>query len=154
MKRIDKYEITSAELMPSIVVFSVDNATAVFCQSAFEQYLTPKTPYRVLYMNQSLDSLRFFPHALAKPVLLLVEEELEPSSEEKFLTVLKRQSCFKDVPYIIIRYTDEEVVPEGVPAPAAFVDIRKDKVNLLMAIGKILRIRRKDAEKWQRSLYK
>lgn len=173
MKPFGGYILTNEGLIPSIVVFAADNATAVFCQDTFEPYVTPETPYRVVYMKQSLESIRSFPYTLIEPVLFLVEEEFEkpepelenePEAEEddesvteqteKFITALKHRKEFRNVPYIIIRYGDKEEIPDDVPAPEAFIDIRESSENLLKAVADVLKISYDDAEEWKCSLYR
>lgn len=131
--------MSDAEPKPAIVVFSADGICGALSQAAFESYLPPEVPHKIVFTEQSEQSISLFPRAFYTPKLLLIENSWEDSLlSESFLALLMRQPLFADVPYIILKYSKEAEIPEDVPAPICSVDIRRNGKNLIKAVLKAL----------------
>lgn len=135
MERIDGLTMSGAKPMPAVVVFSADGICGALSQAAFESYLPPEVPHKIVFTEQSEQSIALFPKAFYTPKLLLIENSWEDSLlPESFLALLMKQPLFADVPYIILRYSKQAQIPEGVPAPICSVDIRRDGKKLIKAV--------------------
>lgn len=139
MERIRGLAMSDAEPKPAVVVFSADGICGALSQAAFESYLPPEVPHKIVFTEQSEQSISLFPRAFYTPELLLVENSWEDSLlSESFLALLMKQPLFADVPYIILKYSKEPEIPEGIPAPICSVDIRRSGKKLIEAVVKAL----------------
>lgn len=139
MEQIDGLTMIGAEPKPAIVVFSADGICGALCQAAFESFLPPEVPHKVVFTEQDAQSITLFPKAFYTPELLLVENSWEDTlPSESFLALLMQQPLFAHVPYIILKYIKDAEIPEGIPAPVCSVDIRRDGKWLIKAVIKAL----------------
>lgn len=138
------------KIKPSIVVFTSEDMTAAYCQNAFEAYIAPKVPYRIMYLKRTADSLKYLPRNPKKLVLFLIEESGIIRLKE-FLTLLKEELGIEDIRYILLKNGDNELNSELSPFPTAVVNTSRGKRELLFAVADIFEITLRDALEWRRS---
>lgn len=118
---------------PVIVVFSASLAVTAICQDSLK-VLT--NDYVFVYIKQSVQALEGFPHAYAKPVLMIVDGI--DDNLERFLCAVKEDPRFNTVPYILVRGASVPRLSEEICAPLESINILRTCSKLVKAVKKFM----------------